>query len=401
MQSSLANSRLSSTNVLPSSVKPQPSSVNMQSSLANPRLSSTNVPSSSVNTKLSSDYLKQHSTIKTQQSLATVQHSSANTQPFSANVQQSPLAKTQPFSANVHHLGTVQPISVNVPPCTINLLSNPTSIFQQSPPPKSSPVQTTVYVEPVHSKPCVPSTVYVQPVYSSSNVSSSVHPSPIMTTAQLLTDAQKPFPTSKSHDTEPIPDCIRPHFSSTYRQTPRSYQEHINYNSKPSAQTSNTIINNSSSRNQPPKLSATTTAATVLTTPTQTSVVLSSNIISPSTQNTSTQLLAGPAKLILQLSLEDDVARVSWTLPSHSLHLQDQVEHYEIRYAKLHNSSSFTVQGCRQALWCTLGLVPCLPLPMSVTLSNFHSKSYYVVVVIGKLQSGSYIFSDIKLIEMK
>ena len=379
-------------NVLPSSVKGQPSSANVFPLPVKAQPSSTNVLPLSVNMNHSSDHLQQHSIINVQHSSATVQHSFTNTQSFSANIQQL-------HSANIHRLGTVQPVSVNIPPCKIKLLSNPSLIIP--PPLKSSPVQTTVYAEPVHPKPCVPLTAYAQPVYSPSIVSSSILPSPIMTTAQLLTGDQKPFPTLKSCDNEPIPDCIRPHFSSTYRHTQQSYQEHINYTSKPSTQVTNTITSNSSSKNQPSRISATTKGVTVPTTPTQTSVVSSSSVISPSTQNTSTKLLKSPAKLILQLSLEDNAARVNWTLPSDSLHLQDQIEHYEIRYAKLYHSSLFTVQGCRQASWCTLGLVPCLPLPMSVTLSNFQSNSHYVVVVIGKLQSGAYLFSDIKLIEMK
>ena len=120
----------------------------------------------------------------------------------------------------------------------------------------------------------------------------------------------------------------------------------------------------------------------------------------PGTSTTRTSVLA--SKLMFEVTVIDHSLLLKWNLTAvNKEKLEQDIEYYDICYAKLQDESHFTYDGCCSASWTSMGVITPLLLPMSATLANLHPKECYVFFVKGVISGGTkMIFSDIKFVEI-
>ena len=106
-------------------------------------------------------------------------------------------------------------------------------------------------------------------------------------------------------------------------------------------------------------------------------------------------------KFVFDAKIRGASLQLKWNLSKQDENLEKHIEVFEICYARLPTASSFTVNGCCNATWSSMGAIKALPLPMSATLTNLQSSQCYVFIIKGILFGGKKtMYSDIKLVEI-
>ncbi len=120
------------------------------------------------------------------------------------------------------------------------------------------------------------------------------------------------------------------------------------------------------------------------------------------TSTGSEQVTVLKSKLVFNVTVIDHSLLLKWGLNTKDrVKMEKDIECFDVCYAKLPDESHFTYDGCCSAKWTSMGVITPLPLPMSATLVNLHTKECYMFFVKAVLSGGTrIIFSDIKFVEI-